>query len=60
MPENVQPKEAPITSVIAREVVGPEPENLIMGWRFNGVKSEDKPMVDIIDMLLSNSQAGFN
>ncbi|HPR30678.1 MAG TPA: insulinase family protein [Prolixibacteraceae bacterium] len=59
LPELVQPVEEPIAEVIKKEVVGPEPENVMLAYRVGGVGSFDQPYLDIIDMLLSNSQAGL-
>ena len=51
--------EDPITDVIAKDVVGPEPENVMVAFRMGGVGSEDQPYCEVIDMLMSNSQAGL-
>ena len=59
LPEKQQPVEEPITDVLAQEVVGPEPENVMLAWRFDGVGSADQMHVELIDMILSNSQAGL-
>jgi len=65
---NMKPKDVPtynrvvsdtISGKINEEVYGPERENLMLGFRFNGINSEDDKMVTMIDMLLSNSQAGI-
>lgn len=52
-------KEAPITSKIIKEVVGPEADNLAMAWRFNGAGSKDADMINIINLILYNSRAGL-
>jgi predicted Zn-dependent peptidase len=59
LPKLVQPVEIPISEVIEKEVVGPEPENVMVAFRMGGVGSEDQPYLNIIDMILSNSQAGL-
>lgn len=52
-------KEAPITSKISKEVVGPEADNLAMAWRFNGAGSKDADMLGIINLILFNNRAGL-
>lgn len=54
-----QPKEEPLKSIIEKEVVGPETENMIMAYRFNGIGTEDDLMVSLISSILSNRQAGL-
>lgn len=59
LPERVAIVEEPLQGVIEHEVVGPEPENVMVAFRMGGVGSEDQPYCDVIDMLLTNSQAGL-
>lgn len=59
VPEKVLPKEEPITAVKEVEVLGPQAEFVMFGYRFNGVNSEDEKYVTLIDYLLNNSQAGL-
>ncbi len=59
LPEIKQPVEEPIKEPIVKEVVGPEAENLIMAFRFDGDNSEDHKYITLIDMILSNRQAGL-
>jgi predicted Zn-dependent peptidase len=59
LPEIVQPVEEPVADVIEKEVVGPEPENVMVAYRVGGIGSYDQPYCEIIDMLLNNSQAGL-
>jgi predicted Zn-dependent peptidase len=40
-------------------VIGPDAENLMMGWRFDGVSSKDATMLRLVDLILSNSKAGL-
>ena len=54
-----QPVEQPIMSIIEKEVLGPETENLIMAYRFNGTGSEDDLIVSLISSILFNRQAGL-
>ncbi len=51
--------EKEITAPVVAEVFGPTDENLFMGFRFNGVGSEDADMVNLVDMILNNSKAGL-
>ena len=53
-----QPEE-PITAPDNVEVLGPMAEWVSLGWRFDGVKSTDGIMLDLIAGLLSNGQAGL-
>lgn len=52
-------KEAPITSKITKEILGPEADNLAMAWRFEGAGSKDADMISIINSILSNGKAGL-
>lgn len=53
------PEEAPLEQPVAKEVVGPFEEWIYMGFRFDGFMSEDHRKLKLIDMLLSNSEAGL-
>ena len=56
----IQPvKEDPITQPVVREVTGPDAEELMFAFRFDGYKSIDRPMVTMIDYILTNSTAGL-
>ena len=59
LPKIEFPKEAPITSPVIKEVVGPEGEQVQLAFRFNGYKSEDRKYVTMIDYILTNSVAGL-
>lgn len=59
LPKITQPVEEPLRNIIETEVTGPEAENLLMGFRLGGVGSDDQAYAQIIDLLLSNSQAGL-
>ena len=50
---------AEITSPIEKEVLGPDRESVLMGYRFDGKAKEDLMRVNLIDMLLSNRTAGL-
>lgn len=51
--------EKPITSPIVREVYGPTPENLTIGFRFPGANTSDARMLDLVGAMLTNGKAGL-
>ena len=51
--------EQEITSPIVKDVYGPDAERLYMGFRFPGAAERETKVMTIIDMILSNSQAGL-
>lgn len=51
--------EEPIEAPIVRNVVGPEAEFVILGWRFPGAASEDAEMLNLLGSILYNGQAGL-
>ncbi|MBI5217908.1 MAG: insulinase family protein [Bacteroidia bacterium] len=55
----IQPKEDPIEKPREKTVLGPNPENVLMAFRFAGDNSYDKKMVTIINGLLYNGKAGL-
>lgn len=59
LPVITQPIEEPITSPIVREVIGPDAESISLAFRFDGGNTEVAHYVAIMDMILSNSQAGL-
>ncbi len=52
-------KEKPIISPKKSTVYGPGAEFVNIGFRLDGVKSDDKKYTELIDMILSNGQAGL-
>lgn len=52
-------QEEPVTAPIEKEVLGPDAERLMMGFRLPGRSSKDYVMVRLMDNMLSNSQAGL-
>jgi predicted Zn-dependent peptidase len=52
-------KEDPITKKIKVDVVGPDPESLFLGWRFDGFGSKDDDMITLLSSVLSNGNAGL-
>ncbi len=59
VPAIKQPKENPIDKPRIKDVFGPNPENLLMAFRFAGDNTYDKKMVSIINALLYNGKAGL-
>ena len=51
--------ESPITTKIIKEVIGPDPASVNIGWRFNGMGSKDDDMCSLITSLLYNGTAGL-
>jgi len=51
--------EKPISSPVIKEVIGPDAENVMLGYRFAGVGSKDADMIMLINKILSNGQAGL-
>jgi len=59
LPEQERPEAPVIGEPVVDTVTGPSAANLIFSYRFNGMNSEDYKYVTLIDMILSNSQAGL-
>jgi predicted Zn-dependent peptidase len=59
VPKIVPVKEEPITKPVVCEVTGPEAEQVMFAYRFDGYKSEDRKFVNMIDYILNNSTAGL-
>lgn len=59
LPEWQVKKEATITEVQRREVVGQEAENLVMGYRLPGSSNKDLIVAKLVASLLYNGQAGL-
>ncbi len=53
------PKQPSITQPIVKEVVGLQAENIVIGWRFGGINTDDMPILNMIRMILSNGRAGL-
>jgi predicted Zn-dependent peptidase len=47
------------TQPVVQEVYGVQPEHLFIGFRLNGANSKDALMIELINGLLSNGQAGL-
>jgi predicted Zn-dependent peptidase len=59
LPEINQPKEEPVIGPVVCEITGPSAANLMFAYRFDADNSEDYRYVTLIDMILSNRQAGL-
>jgi len=55
----IVPVEDPITKPIVKEVLGPNAENVMIGFRFKGANTDDEDKMDIIQSMLSNGTAGL-
>ncbi len=53
------PVEPPITKPVIKEVIGPDAESVMIGFRVGGVDTPDADMVTLINMILSNETAGL-
>jgi predicted Zn-dependent peptidase len=51
--------EQPITSPITAEVLGPDAENVTIGFRLPGNKSKDVLLADLVGQILTNGKAGL-
>ncbi len=51
--------EQPITAPITTEVVGPDAENVTIGFRLPGNKSKDVLLADLVGQILTNGKAGL-
>jgi predicted Zn-dependent peptidase len=51
--------EQPITTPIATEVVGPDAENVTIGFRLPGNKDKDVLLADLVGQILTNGKAGL-
>ncbi len=51
--------ETPITSPVSEEVVGPDAENITIGYRLPGNKAKDILLADLVGKILTNGKAGL-
>jgi predicted Zn-dependent peptidase len=51
--------EPPIKTPVVKEVIGPDAENLTMGYRFGGANTKEADMLMMISKILSNGKAGL-
>nr|WP_314490482.1 insulinase family protein [uncultured Chryseobacterium sp.] len=59
VPEYLIGKEKPISSPVVKEVTGPNPESLMMGFRFPGATTKDARLLNLVGNMLTNGQAGL-
>ncbi|MBE2256071.1 MAG: insulinase family protein [Ignavibacteria bacterium] len=59
VPEFVPAVEEPINGVKTFNVVGPNPEAVIIGYRLPGTGTRESELLQIMDLILSNSKAGL-
>lgn len=59
VPEYKIGQEKPITAPITREVFGPTPENITIGFRFPGATTKDARLLNLVGSMLTNGQAGI-
>ena len=52
-------QEDPIAAPIVKEIVGPDAENLTIGYRLPGNKSKDALLADLVGQILTNGRAGL-
>ncbi len=53
------PVEKPLTAPIVREVLGPQSENVMLGYRLPGKATRDGLRLRMLDKILTNGQAGL-
>ncbi|MDO7883917.1 M16 family metallopeptidase [Hymenobacter cheonanensis] len=53
------PVEKPLTAPIVKEVLGPQSENVMLGYRLPGKATRDALRLRMLDKILSNGQAGL-
>ena len=59
VPEFHPPVEEPMTKPVVTTVTGPEAEELVLGFRFQGASSTDADLLTIVDKILFNHTAGL-
>jgi predicted Zn-dependent peptidase len=59
LPEFTFKPEDPITSPKMVEVVGKDAENLMIAWRFDNPRSDEIPLMELTEMILTNGHAGL-
>ncbi len=53
------PVEAALTAPITKEILGPQSENVMLGFRLPGKASKDAVRLRMLDKILTNGQAGL-
>lgn len=59
IPEYTFDQEKEIEAPVKKEVYGPEPERIMLGYRFPGEASEDSQMLNLVGEMLTNGSAGL-
>jgi predicted Zn-dependent peptidase len=59
VPEYTPYVEPPIKTPVVKEILGPDAESVMVGFRFAGMGSRDADMIQIINKILSNGKAGL-
>ncbi len=59
VPAFVPPVEEPITQPVVTHVYGPESEEIVIGFRFDGADSDDADYLTLLDKILYNQTAGL-
>jgi len=59
IPEYDKGGEFTITQPITKEVFGPNPENIMIGFRFPGASTKDARLLELVGEMLTNGQAGL-
>lgn len=59
VPKHSFQPETPLTQPITAEVVGPDAESLVIGYRLPGNKSKDILLADLVGQILTNGKAGL-
>ena len=59
IPEYIVGQEKAITSPVIKEVVGPDSESVMLGFRFPGASTKDARLLNFVGSMLTNGQAGL-
>lgn len=59
IPEYIVGQEKAITSPVIKEVVGPDSESVMLGFRFPGASTKDARLLNFLGSMLTNGQAGL-
>lgn len=51
--------EPPIMKPVVKEVIGPDAENMMLGFRFAGTNTKDADIIMLISKILANGKAGL-
>jgi predicted Zn-dependent peptidase len=59
VPKFIPAVEAPLVGPVVKKAIGPEEESVTIAFRFPGATTRDAMLMSMVDMILSNSQAGL-